>query len=174
MAGLLVPVGDGYQFVTDAPSEAAAARYRFAHDRVHEAAYALIPEGERPAWHLRLGRLWQRSLALGDRDVSVFAVVNQLNLGRSRITDPDERRALATLNLEVERAPATPPPTPPPPGGSRSAASSWAATGSRATPRPASCSAPAPSATTSWRASTTPRRASRGCSTRPLRAPRSA
>jgi len=32
------------------------ASYAFLHDRVQEAAYALIPEGERAATHLRIGR----------------------------------------------------------------------------------------------------------------------
>src|SRR6185436_2738379 len=30
--------------------------YRFPHDRVHEAAYALLPEAERPRAHLEIGR----------------------------------------------------------------------------------------------------------------------
>jgi len=37
--------------------EHAAGSYQFVHDRVQEAAYALIPEESRPAAHLRLGRL---------------------------------------------------------------------------------------------------------------------
>src|SRR5262249_24763856 len=31
--------------------------YRFIHDRVHEAAYSLIPDESRPEAHLRIGRL---------------------------------------------------------------------------------------------------------------------
>src|SRR5260370_3067076 len=35
--------------------ERAAGPYRFAHDRIQEAAYSLIPEESRPASHLRIG-----------------------------------------------------------------------------------------------------------------------
>ena len=40
-----------------------ASTYTFLHDRIQEAAYALIPEGERAMAHLRIGRV----LAAGHR-----------------------------------------------------------------------------------------------------------
>src|SRR5262249_32965331 len=63
--------------------------YRFLHGRVHEAAYALIPEDRRAAEHLRIGRLLSGlpGEAVGDR---VFEVVNQLNRGVALIADPAE------------------------------------------------------------------------------------
>ena len=38
---------------------AEAGRYQFAHDRIHQAAYSLIDEQERPTLHLRIGRMLQ-------------------------------------------------------------------------------------------------------------------
>jgi predicted ATPase/signal transduction histidine kinase len=77
--------------------------YRFPHDRVQEAAYLLIPESERAATHLRIGRtLWARAGPdeLPDR---VFEIVNQLNRGVDLITARDERERVAELNLLAGR-----------------------------------------------------------------------
>ena len=73
--------------------------YAFLHDRIHEAAYALTPESERPALHVRIGRLMASTSSKEDVEKRVFDVVNQLNLGSSLITDPDERCRTAELNL---------------------------------------------------------------------------
>jgi predicted ATPase/signal transduction histidine kinase/ActR/RegA family two-component response regulator len=73
--------------------------YAFLHDRVQEAAYGLIPAGERPAIHLRIGRLLARQTPSGKLADSIFEIVNQLNRGAGLITSRDERERVAGLNL---------------------------------------------------------------------------
>src|SRR5437870_1518373 len=75
------------------------ARYRFAHDRVQEAAYSLIPEPMRPEMHLRIGRLLVARTPPEKRDEVIFEIVNQLNRGGALIQSQDEREQLAELNL---------------------------------------------------------------------------
>jgi len=75
--------------------------YRFMHDRVQEGAYSLIPEALRPEIHLRIGRLLKTHLQRGERDDAVFAIVGQLNRGGLLLTEPDEREAVAELNLSA-------------------------------------------------------------------------
>ena len=73
--------------------------YRFAHDRVQEAAYALIPEDERAAAHLRIGRRLVADTPTEKREERVFEIVGQLNRGSALILVQDEREDLAELNL---------------------------------------------------------------------------
>jgi PAS domain S-box-containing protein len=73
--------------------------YVFIHDRVQEAAYALIPEHERALAHLRIGRLLASETAPDKRDEKIFDIVNQLNGGAALITTPKEREQVAELNL---------------------------------------------------------------------------
>jgi PAS domain S-box-containing protein len=73
--------------------------YRFAHDRVQEAAYALIPQALRPSMHLRIGRRLRAATALEPAAERVFTVVNQLNHGIDLIADIDEKMALLRLNI---------------------------------------------------------------------------
>ncbi|OSI50043.1 ATP-binding sensor histidine kinase [Bradyrhizobium canariense] len=73
--------------------------YRFAHDRVHEAAYALIPIERRAAAHLRIGRMLVAHTPPGKLDEAVFEIVNQLNRASSLVTAPEEREQLAEFNL---------------------------------------------------------------------------
>ncbi|MCC6553907.1 MAG: AAA family ATPase, partial [Polyangiaceae bacterium] len=77
--------------------------YRFLHDRVQQAAYALIDEEERRAVHLRIGRLMLASATEHDRAERIFDLVGHLNVGRDLVTDPAERRAVAVLNAEAAK-----------------------------------------------------------------------
>ncbi len=73
--------------------------YRFLHDRVQEAAYALIPADEQAAEHLRIGRLLAARTAPQAIEENVFEIVRQLNRGAALLTSGEERERLAELNL---------------------------------------------------------------------------
>ena len=71
--------------------------YRFLHDRVQEAAYALIPPEEQEAEHLRIGRLLAARTAPEAIGETVFEIVRQLNRGVALLTSATEREWLAGL-----------------------------------------------------------------------------
>ena len=73
--------------------------YKFVHDRVQEAAYALIPEKSHAEAHLTIGRLLLAQTPPEKRDEAIFEIVSQLNRGMALITSQDEREQLAELNL---------------------------------------------------------------------------
>src|SRR5262249_14712992 len=73
--------------------------YKFVHDRMQEAAYALIPIGSRAEAHLTIGRLLVARTPPERRDEAIFETVNQLNRAISLVTSVEEREQLAELNL---------------------------------------------------------------------------
>jgi signal transduction histidine kinase len=73
------------------------------HDRVQQAAYTLVEDESKQELHLRIGRLMLAQRDLGEGDENLFDVVNHLNLGARRITEPSERVSLAQLNLTAGR-----------------------------------------------------------------------
>ena len=77
--------------------------YRFLHDRVQEAAYALIPEGERAGAHLAIGRRLAAQTPPESFGERVFEIVGQLNRGAALIASGEERERVAELNLIAGR-----------------------------------------------------------------------
>ncbi|HEX3761516.1 MAG TPA: AAA family ATPase [Kofleriaceae bacterium] len=73
--------------------------YRFPHDRVHEAAYALVAEPERARIHLAIGLRLLASTAPDQLADQVFAIVSQLDRGAALIESGGERERLAELYL---------------------------------------------------------------------------
>jgi PAS domain S-box-containing protein len=78
-------------------------RYRFLHDRVQEAAYALIPSEARADFHLQIGRLLVQRLSSQSVLDNVFDIVNQLNRGQPLLSDWVEKKHLAELDLQAGR-----------------------------------------------------------------------
>jgi predicted ATPase/class 3 adenylate cyclase len=80
-----------------------ACSYRFHHDQVRQAAYALTPEPERDELHLRIGRFLLEECGREAANPRVFAAVEHLRHGLSRVTEPGERRRIAELCLLAGR-----------------------------------------------------------------------
>ncbi|MCA9662260.1 MAG: AAA family ATPase, partial [Myxococcales bacterium] len=108
--GLIRPLGDGYKYLSglgESPSSvdevAAKIEYQFLHDKVQQAAYSLLSEGESRRNHLKIGRLIRDSVGKGEVDEVIFAVVNHLNIAAPLLTDAGERIRLAGLDLVAGR-----------------------------------------------------------------------
>lgn len=102
--GLVVPENETYKFFQTSDrigekSKDLTIYYRFLHDRIQQAAYALIPRNQQEATHYRIGRLLLQNLSPDEREEQIFNVVTQLNQGISRLETPWEREELAQLNL---------------------------------------------------------------------------
>ncbi len=79
--------------------------YSFVHDRVHEAAYAMMSMEERSELHLSIARLLlgvsvqhRAAEALAD-----YELLEQFNLGAFALASQDERDKVAELNLKAAR-----------------------------------------------------------------------
>lgn len=76
---------------------------RFAHDRIRQAVYRIIPTGDKKILHLRLGRmLVERSPGRGLKN-KIMEIVYHLNLGAELIASRKERLRLAEYNLLAGR-----------------------------------------------------------------------
>ncbi|TWI52505.1 putative ATPase [Pseudomonas duriflava] len=76
--------------------------YLFVHDQVRKAAYFHLPDPERQAMHLRIGRYLQQTADDPTASDELFDIVNHLNAAQSLLED-GERCVLATLNLAAAR-----------------------------------------------------------------------
>ena len=117
--GLVVPEGETYKFFQDKCSPALASdetdnhqdggisrtvatiRYRFLHDRVQQAAYALIPPEQKQATHLQIGQRLLATLSSAQPHSRIFDIVSNLNQGRTLLKTPHEQLELAQLNYQA-------------------------------------------------------------------------
>lgn len=101
--GLLFPLNDSYKFVALADADSAQSmnvEYKFAHDRIQQAVYSLIPDDAKALTHLQIGRIFLQYIPAEKQEQKIFDIVYQLNQGQQHIT-PGERPQLAQLNLQA-------------------------------------------------------------------------
>lgn len=103
LAGLVVPLTEVPQARTIEGELPRDARCEFLHDRVRQAAYALLPEAERLEIHRRLGRLLLETVPETERPGRAQEIALQLNAGQTLITGEAERLELARINLLAAR-----------------------------------------------------------------------
>ena len=75
--------------------------YAFLHDRIQEAAYALVPESGRAEVHLRIGRTLLASMTADELAEHLFDVANHLNQGAKLLVDHEERVRVAAVDLRA-------------------------------------------------------------------------
>jgi predicted ATPase/GAF domain-containing protein/ABC-type transporter Mla MlaB component len=108
--GVILPLDSDYRFLPSGPEADAEplgdalatslhVSCRFLHDRVQQAAYGLIPEGDRPTLHLRIGRMLKEQRGPEPGDEGLFEIVNHMNHGAALLAEADERLELSQLNL---------------------------------------------------------------------------
>ena len=105
--GLIQPLDQNYKYLFE-EQPATQISYRFLHDRVQQAAYAIADKNEHQKNHLNIGRLLLNQVRNTENDApsdalekQLFAIVEQLNAGRQLITAAEERLQLAALNLRA-------------------------------------------------------------------------
>ncbi len=75
--------------------------YKFLHDRVQQAAYALLPEADKKVIHLQIGRFLVKRIKANKLEEKIFEIVNHLNEGYELIVEQSEKNDLAKLNLQA-------------------------------------------------------------------------
>ncbi|MBF2095833.1 MAG: AAA family ATPase [Synechococcales cyanobacterium K44_A2020_017] len=107
--GLILPTSQIYKFFQGADNSNAQTNaqnsdtptivnptYRFLHDRIQQAAYALIPEDQKKITHLSIGRLLLQNTS--DLNSILFEVVNHWNIASDSLENLTEKEQLTNLN----------------------------------------------------------------------------
>ena len=101
--GLIIPLNETYRLMElEIPglAEQVVTTYKFAHDRIQQAVYSLIPPTARQVMHWQLGQLLLHHTSPAALEQNLFEITNQLNQGYQQLEQDSERIQLAQLNLQ--------------------------------------------------------------------------
>ena len=93
--GIIQPLDENYKHLDTKEKS----QFKFLHDRVQQAAYALIDDKQKQGFHLRIGRLLLKNIPVSALADKVFDIVGQFNHSLELLTNPTERLEIVRLNL---------------------------------------------------------------------------
>lgn len=73
--------------------------FRFLHDKVLQASYSLASEDERKHTHLKIGHILLERYSKHQREEHIFEIMTQFNYAYDLISDEEERKKCAEMNL---------------------------------------------------------------------------
>lgn len=104
-SGYIIAQNETYKYLTNISEKVAGreAYFKFLHDRVQQAAYALLDMHELREYHYNTGYVYLQHFSEEEREERLLDIVAHLNQGRELIHEPDKRLELARLNLKAGR-----------------------------------------------------------------------
>ncbi|MDZ7963605.1 MAG: AAA family ATPase [Nostoc sp. DedSLP03] len=99
--GLILPMSNAHKSVVlNVPlPDRPPIEYKFAHDRIQQAAYSLLPKAQQSNTHWQVGQCLLQMTPSEKLADKIFEIANQLNLGRKLIKTQSEQDNLSRLNL---------------------------------------------------------------------------
>jgi PAS domain S-box-containing protein len=100
--GLILPLSDAYKLMdldVQGLADVVTVEYKFAHDRIQQAIYSLIPEAEKQIVHWQVGQLILKDTPPEMRERKIFEIINQLNSGRQIAEQQNKQDELLSLNI---------------------------------------------------------------------------
>ncbi len=112
--GMIYPKSNNYAYLSrladetknesyKLPEEYEELSFAFAHDRVQQAAYGLIPQDATGAMHLKIGRRMMEIAEGFEHDETLFEILAHINKGVGGVRHIDDRKQIAELNLLAGR-----------------------------------------------------------------------
>ena len=98
--GLILPSNENYKFLELDIKYEGVAEFKFVHDRIQQAAYALIPLEEKSKIHWEIGNDLLKNATEESLEVNLFDVVNHINLGIEH-SPREDKIQFANLNLRA-------------------------------------------------------------------------
>jgi diguanylate cyclase (GGDEF)-like protein len=96
--GIIRPLDNNYRFAAY-EENISNVTYQFIHDRLHQAAYGLIPEKQKEQLHVDIAEILINSLTFEQQQQRLFEIVNHFNISKKIITLPKQLQQLVELNF---------------------------------------------------------------------------